>query len=146
MGGKAGNLIREPWQPRSLGATQWIAPLPQSRRRSRRAAQTSRHLHRWGRVPHRGTISTGPPHPSSVERGRPTMDGRGIKSDRFGTRGSTCEAIGESLSGSRQGARAFQPLAIPQGRRGLCLRTGSGITDARPCSRALPPPRTTWVK
>ena len=76
--------------------------------------KTSRDLHRWGRLPHRGTISTRPLHPSSVERGQPAMDGRGIKSDGLGARGSTCGTIERSLSGSRQGARALQPLAIRQ--------------------------------
>ena len=42
------------------------------------------------------------------------MDDRGIKSDGFGARGSTCGTIERSLSGSRQGERAFQPLAIRQ--------------------------------
>src|SRR5271157_4269066 len=30
--------------------------------------------------------------------------------------------------------------------RCLCVRTGSGIMEARPHPRALPPPRTTWPK
>jgi hypothetical protein len=42
------------------------------------------------------------------------MDDRGIKSDGFRARGSTCGTIERSLSGSRQGARALQPLAIRQ--------------------------------
>jgi len=92
----------------------WPLPRPDLGGRFRRPGETSCHLHRRSRVPHRGTISTGPVHSSSVERGRPVMDDRGIKSDGFGARGSTCGTIERSLSGSRQGERAFQPLAIRQ--------------------------------
>ncbi len=46
----------------------------------------------------------------------------------------------------RRWSQATGPCEGPTARRWLCLRTGSGITEARPHPRALPPPRTTWAK
>ena len=46
----------------------------------------------------------------------------------------------------RRWSQATSPCDGTTARRWLCLRTGSGITEARPHSRALPPPRTTWAK
>src|SRR5208337_4465045 len=46
----------------------------------------------------------------------------------------------------RRWSQATGPCEGTTARRCLCLRTGSGITEARPHPRALPPPRTTWAK
>jgi len=46
----------------------------------------------------------------------------------------------------RRSSRATSSCDGTTARRWLCLRTGSGITEARPHPRALPPPRTTWAK
>src|SRR5271157_6231896 len=43
-------------------------------------------------------------------------------------------------------SQATRPCDGTTARRCLCLRTGSGITEARPYPRALPPSRTTWAK
>src|SRR5271157_132005 len=46
----------------------------------------------------------------------------------------------------RPSSQATGPCDGTTARRWLCLRTGSGITEARPHPRALSPPRTTWAK
>src|SRR5271157_312420 len=55
-----------------------------------------------------------------------------------------------SISGRRHilrpSSHATSPCDGTTARRWLCLRTRSGITEARPHSRAVPPPRTTWAK
>ena len=74
------------------------------------------------------------------------MDDRGIKSDGFGARGSTCGTIERSLSGSRQGARALQPLAIRQ----ACLvplvlkESGSGLLTVSDPGWILPESACRW--
>ncbi len=51
---------------------------------------------------------------------------------------------GHPLSGAP--SQATNPSNPTTARRCLCLRTGSGITAARPHPRVVPPPRNAWAK
>src|SRR5271157_2290254 len=61
---------------------------------------------------------------------------------RWGARGAEC--LPRDVR--RRSSQATSRLDGITAHRCLCVRTGSGIMEARPHPRALPPPRTTWAK
>jgi hypothetical protein len=61
---------------------------------------------------------------------------------RWGARGAEC--LPRDVR--RRSSQATSRFDGSTAHRCLCVRTGSGIMEARPHPRALPPPRTTWPK
>src|SRR5271157_3589840 len=71
---------------------------------------------------------------------RPRFSGHGYPTQRAAKASSPRSDV------LRRWSQATGPCDGTTARRCLCLRTGSGITEARPDPRALPPPRITWAK
>src|SRR5271157_1307651 len=76
----------------------------------------------------------------ALDQLRPRFSGHGYPTQRAA---NTFSPRSDVL---RRWSQATGPCDGTTARRCLCLRTGSGITEARPHPRALPPPRTTWAK
>jgi len=71
---------------------------------------------------------------------RPRFSGHGYPTQRAAKASSPRSDV------LRRWSQATGPCDSTTARRCLCLRTGSGIMEARPDPRALPPPRITWAK
>jgi hypothetical protein len=75
-----------------------------------------------------------------LDKLRPRFSGHGYPTQRAANTSSPRSDV------LRRWPQATSPCDGTTARRCLCPRTGSGITEARPRPRALPPPTTTWAK
>ncbi len=91
-------------------------------------------------VPRGGSLNQGGIGQAKRTHFRPRFSGHGYPTQRAPNTSSPRPDV------LRRWSQATGPCDGTTARRCLCLRTGSGITEARPHPRALPPPGTTWTK